>query len=272
MQASPTIDRDRLSVLSGAILLALALGRVVELPAQPLFRQLIFGSPVGVNVSVAVVMALLAMILSVIAAETLVRSHPRARSGQLPASVPFWILPGLMGLVLSGWLNQLDNIGLWTMALLAAMVPVPLVLAAEYRAVHPAYRQGGWLNWLHTVVLYLAALGAFTLVYEARLRSLLSGSTIVLLTFLLSYRLFWPRLTGNRSPVMYAGVVAFLSGQLLWVLNYWYLSGLRGGLLLLLFFYLVTGIMLTGRFNRQLVIEYGSVTLIALLGIFLIAP
>ncbi len=272
MQASPTIDRDRLSVLSGAILLALALGRVVELPAQTLLRREIFGSPVGINVSVAMVMALLAMILSVIAAETLVRSHPRAHSGQLPGSVVFWLLPGLMGLVLAGWLNQLDNLGLWTMAVLAAMVPVPVVLAAEYRAVHPSYRQGGWLNWLHTVALYLVALGAFTLVYEARLRSLLSGTIIVLVTFLLSYRLFWPRLEGGRPPALYAGVVAFLSGQMVWILNYWHLSGLRGGLLLLLFFYLLTGILLTGRFNRQLIIEYGSITLIALLGIFLLAP
>lgn len=67
-------------------------------------------------------------------------------------------------------------------------------------------------------------------------------------------------------------MVAFLSGQLVWILNYWHLSGLRGGLLLLLFFYLLTGILLTGRFNRQLIIEYGSITLIALLGIFLLAP
>ena len=271
--SSETIDRDRLSVLAGAILLALALGRIIDLPTQPLYSSTFFGSALAINVSAVTVVALLAMILFIIAAETLVRSHPRARSGQLDSSLVFWLLPGLMGLVLAAWLARLENVGVWTIALLAAAIPIPLVLAAEYRAVHPAYRRNGWLNWLHTVLLFLVALGAFTMIYDARLRSLISGTIIVIISFLLGYRLFWPRMTQGRPAPAYAAVVAFLMGQLVWILNYWQLSGLRGGLLLLLFFYVLTGVLqqaLTGRFNRQLVLEYGAITLIALIGIFLL--
>jgi hypothetical protein len=69
--------------------------------------------------------------------------------------------------------------------------------------------------------------------------------------------------------------MALVLGQLTWVLNYSRLSSPQGGALLLLAFYTLAGLMqqyLAGRFDRQVVQEYGAVALIGVLLLALIAP
>lgn len=266
-----SIDRDRLGVLTGAILLALALARLLNLPSQSMLHFEIFGSPVGINFTANNVMALVVLAMSITGAETLVRSHPIARRDELPSSLIFWIVPGLLGLGLAVWLNRIDNLGEWTLALLACCLPIALVLAAEYGAVNEQQR-GKWLPWLHLLMIHLTALLLFYLIYASRTRSLLSGSGILIVTFLLTWRHLWSAGAERTRVLLISGIVGMILAQLMWVLNYWRLTTLQGGLLLLLAFYLLVGLMqqiATGRFTHRIAFEYGSVALIALAAIFL---
>jgi hypothetical protein len=209
--------------------------------------------------------------MAMIGAESLIRSHPLGRRGELEYSYPFWILPGLLNLALAAWLNQIDNVNLWAVGVLVAAILVPLALAAEYAAVDPQQRAGTVLHWCQTALIYLVALILFTLIYGMNARSLISGTAVVVVAFLLTVRLLWPTVREIGETAVYATVVGLLIGQLIWVLNYWSLSGLRGGLLLLLLFYVVTGLMVQSRndrFSRQVVLEYVTVTALALVAIF----
>ena len=64
-------------------------------------------------------------------------------------------------------------------------------------------------------------------------------------------------------------------GQVTWALNYWLLPDLTGGLLLLLIFYLLTGIAqqsLQDRLTKRVAAEFAVFALVALGLIALVGP
>jgi hypothetical protein len=267
MNSREPIDRDRLSVIAGATLLALALARFLDAPIRP-FSVNAFGSPLGINLSATTLMLLLITGLAVTGVEGLIRSHPLARQGKIGRTFIHWFVPGVLALALAGWLSRVENLGVWTVALLGSSLLLPVALAAEYAAVLPENRQAALLQWSHSALIHLVAVLAFALVFEWRARSLLSGTAVVLLATLLAVRLFWPQANRPADALVYGAAVGLILGQLTWVLNYWRLSSLRGGLLLLLAFYVTAGLIqqfMLGRFNRQVVWEYSGVAVVALL-------
>lgn len=274
MQNEP-IDRDRLSVVTGAMVLALALARFLDAPVRPMAVNA-FGSPLGINLSATTLMVLLVTGMAVTGMEGLVRSHPLARQKKLGRSFIYWLVPAMLALALAGWLSRVENLGVWTVALLGSAILLPLAFAAEYAAVRPENGQdsgqSAWLQWGQSALIHLVAVLAFTLVFEWRARSLLSGTAVVVLATLLATRLLWPLVKRPADAVVYGGVVGLVLGQLTWVLNYERLSSLRGGLLLLLAFYVTAGLLqqfVLGRFNRQVVWEYSGVAVVGLLVVLL---
>jgi hypothetical protein len=271
MSNNEPIDRDRLSVVTGALVLALALARFLDAPIRP-FAINVFGSPLGINLSATTLMLLLITGLAVTGVEGLIRSHPLARRGQIGRTFIYWFVPGILALALAGWLSRVENLGMWTVALLGSSILLPLAFATEYAAVLSENRQSALLQWGHSALIHLVAVLAFALIFEWRARSLLSGTAVVLLATLLATRLFWSQANRPADAFVYGAVVGLVLGQLTWVLNYWRLSSLRGGLLLLLAFYVTAGLIqqfMLGRFNRQVVWEYSGVAVVALLVVIL---
>jgi len=109
---------------------------------------------------------------------------------------------------------------------------------------------------------------------------LLSATTVALVATVLSARLFWTQTEELGRAFRYGGAVGLILGQVTWGLNYWRLSGLQGGLLLLLMFYVCVGLiqrvlsgqLIDGKVSRRALIEYGGVTIIALIVIAFVAP
>ena len=271
MNAS-SLDRDRLSVLTGAILLALSMTKLLEAPVRPL-RVLFLGSQVGFDLSAATIMQLIVLGLGITAAESLVRSHPIARQGLLGRSTMSWIVPGLLVLSLATWLTSAANIGLWTAGLLFSSILIPIALAAEYAAVDQDEEYNSVLHWGQTVLIHLLAFSLYTRIFDYHTRSLLSGTAVLVITTLLAARLFWPQVEKTADAFIYGVTVGVLLGLMTWVLNYWRLSSLQGGLLLLALFYVVTGIIhqyLSGRFDRQIILEYAGMGVLALVVIFVV--
>jgi hypothetical protein len=269
-----SIDRDRLGVVTGALLLAMALARLLDVPGRA-FAVNVFGSPLGVNLSETTILLLIVVGMTVTGTESIIRSHPQARRDQLPRSVMFWIVPGLLSLALAAWTSQFDDLGLWTLALLASSIVIPLALVAEYRAVNPEQRRDTWLQWSYMVLIHLVALAFFTVIYGARLRGLVSGPAILVATLLLASRLFWSLTGSGRVAMRHAVVPALILGQIAWVLNYVPLSALQGGLLLLVLFYATVGLMqqsLARPYTRGMLLEYGGVALIAVMAVLLLVP
>ncbi len=73
----------------------------------------------------------------------------------------------------------------------------------------------------------------------------------------------------------YGMIVGLILGEVTWALNYWLLANLTGGLLLLLIFYLLTGLAqqgIQGRLNRRVLIEFGVFATVAIVLIVAVGP
>ena len=264
---SNILDRDRLSVLSGAVILGLALGRFLETPIRSVGLD-VLGSPLGINLSATTIMLLLAAGLGATAVESMVRSHPLARQGELVRSVIYWLMPALLVLGLAGWLLAFDDVGVWTAGIVVSAILTPLALAAEYASVDPVDRERPAALWGERALIYLVAFLLFSRIYDLRVRALLGSTTMFAVSALLAARYLWFEAARARDASLYGVTVGLLLGLLSWAVNYWSLSALQGGLLLLLVFYGLVGLIqhsLNGRFSRQVVLEYGVVLLAGLL-------
>lgn len=266
------LDRDRLSVLSGALVLGLALGRFLEAPVRSLGLN-VLGSPLGINLSATTVMLLVIAGLGATAVESLVRSHPLAREGQLGRSVMYWIMPALLALGLAAWLLAFESVGVWTAGILACAVLAPLALAAEYANVDPQDRDRPLVRWGERALIYLVAFLLFSRVYDLSLRALLSSTAVFAVTALLAARYLWFETDGARAAFLYGATIALLIGLFNWAVNYWSLSAMQGGLLLLILFYVLVGLTqrsLADQFDRQVALEYGVVLFVGLLVVVLL--
>jgi hypothetical protein len=70
--------------------------------------------------------------------------------------------------------------------------------------------------------------------------------------------------------VLYVASIGLIMGQTTWALNYWRMHPLRVGVLLMLLFYVLVGVVrehVQGEFSRQVVLEFLAV---AILGIWVI--
>ncbi len=81
-------------------------------------------------------------------------------------------------------------------------------------------------------------------------------------------------MTGLRPAFLFSLVIAFLTGQAMWAMNYWNVSNWSAAVLLLALFYVLIGIsqqQMHGQLSRAVLIEYAVVTGIALIVVWLLA-
>lgn len=266
------LDRDRLSVLSGALILGLALGRFLEAPVRTVGVEAL-GSPLGINLSATTLLLLITVGLGATAVESLVRSHPLARQGELGHTVMYWIMPALLMLGLAAWLLAFESVGVWTAGVLACAILTPLALAAEYANVDPENRDRPVVRWGERALIYVVAFLLFSRIYDVGVRALLSSTAVFAASALLAARYLWLEIGSGRQAFIYGATAAALIALFNWAANYWSLSAMQGGLLLLILFHVLLGLIeqsLAGRFGRQLVVEYGVVLFVGLLVVLIV--
>ncbi|MGQ9832415.1 MAG: DUF5656 family protein [Candidatus Villigracilaceae bacterium] len=221
-------DTNRLSVLTAAVLLALALSSVMDMQGSTRDVQLPgFYLPIGLNLRLVTI--LLAAGLTATGMDWLLRSHPRLAGKN---TLTHWLLPTLTTLVISVPLYILPRGGLWWLVFGLGGVLLVLVFLAEYAIIDPSN------------VLYPAATAGLTalslamfLILAIALRYA-SARLVVLIplllpaAFLVSLRALYLYLPGQWKYAWSASA-AIVCTQLAAGLHYWPLSPIRFGLILL---------------------------------------
>ena len=265
MKSRAEINRDQLSVLLAGATLSFILSRVLQLPTQQVgFRVL--GSPLGVELSTRWLMTAFVVGLVITGTHSLLLTHPLCRQGQVRRTLVFWILPGLTALVTGALLARPGSLWVWLPTMIAGIVALGVVTANEFRLVDAAELKRPGLQLLTALSVYGLALALLTLIYATRARTLLVGPAAFAACGLLAMRLLWNATQKLRRVALYGGVVALVLSQAMWALNYLLLRPLPGGLLLLLVFYVTTGLAqqsLLGRMSRRVLVEHGVVALAA---------
>lgn len=263
---------DRLSILVSLVLLGLALMLIVGLPLRVIEAELL-GSPIAIPVGGRLVMTLLLCALTAVGTEYIMRAHPSfEQDASAGTTFLYWILPTLITLA-AAWFTPLltTNLTLWIVGLGVTAIALSSVLVAEYRTIDPEDEYYTPARLYLNLVTYLAALFLFSALYNAKLRSALSASSMVVLALILSLALLRAGQGDLRRIWIFALISGVVLGEATWALNYWGVTGLTGGVLLMLIFYFYSGLAqqrLLDRFNRSVFIEFGVV---GLAGVLLLA-
>ena len=297
---SLTDYRDRASVMIWVVLMGLAAQRFLILPERALTTE-VLGSPVTLTITANTVLAVLLMGLVATGTEAIVRAHPlgealpKPRSGRRVASSAtpaviigqpqpliappshwvYWGAPTGLILVAVFLLPYAPSTVYWAFALVGVGAALGLTAAGIYYTIDPfqtGYRRARLgLN----AITYALALLLFLVVYRTRERSIVSATQVLLVSSLLALELL--RSTGRPTILvaLYAGITGLVLGQATWVLNYWRLYSLTGGLVLLVLFYDIVGLSqhaLHGRISRRIAVEYALITITAIALIWRFAP
>lgn len=263
----PRLNRERLSVLIALTLLTSVLFRFVQLPQ--ITRQFrVLGSPLEVNLTGTWLLVLLVGGLAGMGARYVLAAHPDFPDRCVRPLHFSWLLPALIG-GMAAYLTELAQTdAIWAVSLVGAMILIGLAVAAEFATLsstHPFYaRARVALN----VLAYLLAFAFFFVIYHTRARSLVTATGVTVVAFLIALDLFSVAETQGMRVVLYAAVTGLMIGEATWALNYWRLDDWTASLLLLLVFYLGTGVVqqyLLERLRATVLLEFGFVTALILI-------
>jgi hypothetical protein len=266
--------RDRAAVVASIVMLGLVLTTVVDLPTWSVQRQ-ILGSPLTLTFSQTWLVGAVLMALVCAGTDSIVRSHPLAQTGQVHLSFVTWIPPALAVFLATFFLGQAPTRLYWAGGILLTGLVLVLVISAEYLSVDPSAAAYPSARLTLNVLAYLLALVAFVLIYASRTRSLLSATAVTVVGGLLALEFLRTAGQGFGRTLLYALIAGLATGEIVWAMNYWRISGLTGGLILLLGFYVATGLanqQLQGRLHRRIVAEYAGVFVVGLFVLLQFGP
>jgi len=265
-EQTPTLNRDRLSGVIALILLALALIPVLNTPGRSVGAS-VLGSKLDIEITTAGLVTLLAAALACAGVDMLIHTHPRARANQAGPTFVFWILPALAVIAAAQWLARSTTGRDWALQLLAAGVVLWIIVRAEFTTVDPDAPRAGQWRLLLNVLAYGLAFALFSMIWETRIRSVITASLMAITAFLLSIDLLWSTRAILRRVLLNAAVVGLILGECAWALNYWRANAITAGLALVLIFYALSGVAvqhLLNRLTRRVLAEFGVVVLAAI--------
>lgn len=246
-------DLDRLSIVLATILLAYALARFVNLPAQEWGIQLpgIFFSA---QLSLRTLVTVLVSGMTAAGSDWVLRSHPAYKK---KVAFEHWLLPALTAWVISIPIFQLPLGTLWWVGFILGGTILMFVLIAEYIAIDPRDVRHQLASVGLTVIAYaIYLILAVSLRYTSpRLYVILPALTIA--SVLVCLRHLHLRLSGQWA-FLQAGIVALVVAQFIAGLHYLPLTPIAYGLLLTGLCYCLTdllGSLMEGSTIRQAIIE-----------------
>ena len=270
---------DKLSLVVSLILLCLALSLLVELPTRAL-SFVALGLPLTIRLSQNWLVAALLAGMACSGTASVVRLHPLSRREK--RTFVSCILPSLAVLLAAILLPRTPN-RIYNLGGLAVMgILLPLIIIAEYRIIDPAAPDHRAIRLGLNFIAYLLALVLFALIHDSKVdtspepctelcRSIstgfLSATAAMVGSSLLALDLLYGAQQSLRQTGLYALIVGLVMGEIAWTLSYWQVNSLTAGILLLLIFYIVTGLArqgLSGLLSRRILIEFALVALIGL--------
>jgi hypothetical protein len=261
------VPLERLSILISLVLLGLTLSLLLDLPTRS-FDFTFLGSRATVIFSGSWLFAILLTALTAAGVESIMRAHPHVLVSETQYTAILWVMPCILVMAGAVIVSALPASRLYALiGIVVIGTLVTLVILGEYYTIDlsdPAYsfaRLG--LN----LAAYLLALMLFGAIYALKVRSILSAPLTAVLAGLIGLELLRGSDADVRRTWLYAAGVGVAMGETIWALNYWNVSALVGGVAMLLFFYVLTGLAqqyLWGQLRRRVLLEFALVILAAI--------
>ncbi|MGQ9598025.1 MAG: DUF5656 family protein [Anaerolineae bacterium] len=257
---------ERANVVATLVVLGLILMAFLQFPTWT-YDLKVLGSPLTLSLTQTVLIASLLVGITCAGTDIIVRSHPAAQRNEAQHSFVTWTLPALTVLTATVLIPQAPTQLYQLLGYIVTGLILILIISAEYHTVDRAERRYLTARFILNGWAYLLASLLFVLIYSAKARSLLSATAVTGVSALLALEFLRGAGQGFARTALYAAIAGLCTGEIIWAMNYWRISGVTGGLILLLGFYVTTGLasqQLQGRLTRQVLAEYGAVALIGL--------
>ncbi len=264
------IPLDQLGLLTSLVMVGLTLALILDLP-MPRIAFIVLGSEASLTPSGHWLIALLLAALTAAGVNAIVRQHPRVHLADTRYIFILWILPATIVVTATLLLSFVDVRAYGVYALLLVGFTGALLVAAilgQYVTIDLNDRAYNAARLSVNLIVYFVGWILFSAVYTLKLRTLFSAPAIGLAAGLFALELLRSSEADFGRTWLYAALIGLIMAQVVWALNYWNLSGLLGGALLLIFFYAATGIVqqyLWNRLQRIVLIEFAFVVIGALI-------
>ena len=266
-------DHNRLSVLVSLVLLGIAILFFVEVPTRA-FSFMVLGSSLSFTFPGPWLVTGLLMALVWAGVDSILRSHPQMQGAEFWQLLPFGAFPSLLTGASVLLLYLVPDRNLWLAGLGMTGFLLYLVISGEYHLANPHISGSKLIRLGLRSLAYLVALILYAMMYNAKVRSLQSATTMLLVSLILSLELLQGE-EGEGQIWLYSFAIGLMMGETIWALNYWRVGSLTGGLLLLLLLHIMTGLAqqsLTRQLTRRILLEFAGVALMVLGILFRYAP
>jgi hypothetical protein len=267
MQQTLTINRGRLSVLVALVILSFALLPLIEAPTAGSVGTSFLGTPLRLDFTASTLMMLLVTTLTCAGVTQLVRDHPRVRRGEVTRTFSLLILPAVTVIVAAQLLVNITDTSLWILGLIVTAAVLWLTVLAEYAVVDPEGPAASRARLYLTALTYVLAVLLFGLIWNTRARSLISATLTLLAASSLAFDLLYATGAQLGRVFMFSLSIGLVLAEGNWAINYWRSNVFVAAVAQLLAFYALTGLAgqhLLHRINRRVLIEFGTVMVIAL--------
>ncbi len=230
---------------------------------------IVLDSPLTLRISGAWLVAFVLVMLVAAGTDGLLRLRPGGAEAGYRQTAPAWVLPSIAAGAPPLLLQKFQPLSApWFLLLAGGGIGLALTLLAEANAADPTSRFCPAARAGLTVLAYTATLLTFTVIYSLHVRTVLSGTATILLGFALAMALLrWSAGPGTRIWP-HAMATAAVVGLATWGLNHKPVDSLAGGGLLLLVFYVATGVaqqLIQRSLSRRILIEFAVAVALGLL-------
>lgn len=261
-----SLDYDRLSILLALLLLSSVLFRFIELPGR-VWRLQAFGSPLEIHASETLLLMTLMIGFVCTGTSLILHDHPQLKGGSGRPIYISWILPSVLAGLSAYLLALAPTLLTWLAGLILVGVIIGLTISAEYAALSPKAAGYPTARLALNVLAYLLTFALFAVIYQTRMRSLMTATLTLLTATLLALDLLSVADVPLLRMLPFAGIVGLIVGESTWALNYWQISPWTGGLFLLLIFYVVVNVAhqhLLEQLHASILVEFALVAVAVL--------
>lgn len=239
-EVSPALA-ERIGVVVSSIVILYLISPLLKVPFLNL-PLVALGSPLYLGMSRELMVGIVAGLLAWVGSHAILALHPAYAVGTRVYS--HRILPALMAIASSVlWQRQESNTIEDRLIVAAAIgLALSLVLLGQYMAVT---EDSPWVLRLRTVLSVISlSVGLYLLImiYGTRARSLVTATAVALLTGCLAIDILQYETVREWRMLRAAMVIGLIVGECAWALNYWRMSPLRAGFILLVVTYILVGI------------------------------
>jgi hypothetical protein len=263
MATSPTLERATPTLPDAtAAASRIAISRTGRIPLV----AVVFGIGLSLFITINPVQPWILLALTAImalAADGIIRSHPRAGFHTVADTAPYLFVPVLFTLSAGLFLEDVI-LSYWAApAVVGASVLMGTTLYAEHVSVETDHPSFPLARFVLNVITYLTAFGFYAVVYGFDVELAPAAFTVGLVSMLLAIEIFREAEADPLRALVFAAVIGVIVGEARWVLYFIPLEGFLAGVFILLVFYLTTGVIshyLTEHLDTPVLLEFALVT------------